>query len=220
LATTLAAGANTTCTGSYTTTAADVTAGSVVNTGTANGTPASGTLAPATAQATITFVAQPAWTLTKTANPTIYSAAGQVITYTYVVANTGNVTINSIAVTDNKVAPVSCPATTLAAGANMTCSGSYTTTAADTSAGSVVNTGTANGTPTGGTLAPATAQATITFRPPPTGSITIVKSATGGDNTFNFSSTIAAATSFSLVTIGGTASRTFRQSRAWHLHGQ
>src|SRR5205823_2940967 len=134
-ATTLAAGANMTCTGSYTTTAADVSAGSVVNHATASGTPTSGTLAQATAQATITFQAQPAWTLAKTPTPTTYTAAGQSISYSYLLTNSGNVTINSIAISDNKVAPVVCPSSSLAVGANMTCSGTYITTAGDVTAG-------------------------------------------------------------------------------------
>ncbi len=43
----------------------------------------------------------------------------------------------------------------------------------------------------------------------PTGSITIVKNASGGNGTFAFTSTVAGATSFSLTTAGGTASRSF-----------
>src|SRR2546423_1011156 len=69
---------------------------------------------------------------------------------------------HTIPIPDNKIASVSCPSSSLAAGANMTCTGSYTTTAADLNAGSVTNTATATGTPTSGSLPPATAQATIT----------------------------------------------------------
>ncbi len=175
-ATTLAIGANMTCTGSYTTTAADVTAGSVTNTATATGTPASGTLSPATAQVTITRTAQPSWTLTKTPNPTTYTAAGQVINYSFVLRNSGNVAISAISISDNRIASVTCPATTLAIGANMTCTGSYTTTVADVTAGSVTNTATASGTPAAGSLPNATAQATITRTAQP--SWTLTKTAT------------------------------------------
>ncbi len=48
--------------------------------------------------------------LTKTATVSGYSAAGQTLTYSYLVTNTGTTTINSIAVTDNKVAPADSPA--------------------------------------------------------------------------------------------------------------
>jgi uncharacterized repeat protein (TIGR01451 family) len=152
-----------TCTGTYTTTAADVTAKSVTNTATATGTPAGGVLPPATATATITLAAAPSWTLTKTPNPTTYSLPGQVITYTYVLRNTGTVAISAISLTDTKVTTVNCPANTLAAGAQMTCTGLYTITAADVIATTVTNIATATGTPAGGTLPPATAQATITL---------------------------------------------------------
>jgi outer membrane autotransporter protein len=203
------------CTGSYTTTAADVQAGSVTNNATFSGDACNdGCDVTARASATITFVAQPSWTLSKTASPTTYAAAGQAIGYSYLLTNTGNVTITSINLNDNKVSPISCPATFLPAGSSMTCTGSYTTTAADVSNGSVTNIAAATGTPAKGDLPPATATATIrSVAPPPpppaNGSITIVKTATGGNQTFNFTSSIASAASFTLVTSGGTASRVF-----------
>jgi hypothetical protein len=207
--TTLAAGDSMTCTGTYTTTEADVSAGSVTNTATATGTPDDGVLAPATAQATITFAAAPAWTLTKTPNPTTYTAAGQVIDYAYLLTNTGNTAISAISITDDRIAVVTCPSTTLAAGKAMTCTGAYTTTEADVTAGSVTNIAIATGTPAFGQLAPATDQATITFAAPPTGSITVVKTAIGGDDTFSFTSTVAGAGNFDLTTAGGAVSRNF-----------
>src|SRR5262249_33079358 len=157
----LAAGASTTCSGAYTTTSADVTNGSVTNTATAHGTPTSGTLADATAQATIKLDAKPSWTLVKTANPTTFTLPGQLITYTYKLTNTGNTAINTISLTDDKIGTVSGCAVTLAIGASTTCSATYTTTAADVVAGSVTNTATAHGTPAFGTLADAIAKATI-----------------------------------------------------------
>ena len=89
--------------------------------------------------------------LTKTASPTTYSAAGQVITYTYVVTNTTGFDSFSlsIALRDDKVpeANISCPANTnLSPGESMTCTGSYTITAADVTAGSVTNIAQATGT--------------------------------------------------------------------------
>ena len=38
-----------------------------------------------------------------------YDAAGDVVDYEYVVTNTGNVTINALTVTDNRIATVNCP---------------------------------------------------------------------------------------------------------------
>ena len=58
--------------------------------------------------------------------------------------NEGNVTLTGITVTDPKVSPISCPATTLAVGASMTCTGSYAVTQADIDAGFVYNLATAD----------------------------------------------------------------------------
>jgi hypothetical protein len=48
---------------------------------------------------------------------------GNAVTWTYVVKNTGTVSLTAVAVTDNKIGAVSCPQATLAAGASMTCTG-------------------------------------------------------------------------------------------------
>ena len=154
------------------------------------------------------------WTFTKAASPTTYSAAGQVINYTYVLTNNGvgDNALSSIAVTDNKTT-VSCPGTTLADGASMTCTGSYTITGTDVSNGSVTNTATANVQVTSDHIPDQkTAQATVTYAAPPPakGSITIVAQASGGDPTFNFTSTVPGSPSFTLVAAsGGSASQSF-----------
>ena len=49
------------------------------------------------------------------------TTAGDTIAYTFVVTNTGNVTLDSVAVDDPLVGAVSCPVTTLAPGASTTC---------------------------------------------------------------------------------------------------
>ena len=90
---------------------------------------------------------QPALTLSKSANPTTYRSKGQVIAYSYVVKNTGNVTLKGpVTVADDKVT-VSCPATaSLAPNASLTCSGSYTIQKSDVTRkhdGSVTNHATA-----------------------------------------------------------------------------
>ncbi len=219
---TLAVGASTTCSGSYTTTASDVTAGSVTNHAFAHGTPSSGSLTDAVATATISFASAPAWTMSKTANPRTYSGSGERISYSYVIENTGNVSIGGIFVTDDKIQEVVCPSTDLAAGASMTCSASYITTEADVAAGSVTNTAAAHAGSTTRSAAPATrtaravsglanatATATITYKPPPTGSITITVAASGGNATFHFTSSNTAGNPFDLATSGGTASRAF-----------
>ena len=94
------------------------------------------------------FGAAPALSLTKSADPATYDTLNQTISYSYVVKNTGNVTLaGPVTVADDK-ATVTCPAGGLAPGASMTCTASYTITQADLDSGSVKNTAkaSANGT--------------------------------------------------------------------------
>ena len=113
---------------------------------------------------------QPGITLTKSANPTTYSASGQTITYTYTITNTGNTTLSAAQyqVSDNKInggADFNCGSNqSLAVGATITCTSNYTTTTGDVSAGSVTNTAVA----TGGGLTSNTATATVTLVAVPT----------------------------------------------------
>ena len=94
--TTLAVGAVETCTATYTTTEADMDRGSVPNTGTATGTVvATGEVVTAAATVTVPAVQAPGIGLDKTANTSSFTTAGTVITYEYLVTNTGNVTLSS-----------------------------------------------------------------------------------------------------------------------------
>ena len=177
--TTLVPGASTTCTGNYTITQADMDAGSVTNNASATGTPTQGTLAPATDSETAAVAAAPSLTLEKrvaAGNP--YDSVGDLVDYTYEVTNTGNVTINALAVTDDKIASVACPVTTLAPGVSTTCTASYTIVQADLDAGAVTNNATANGAPAQGSLSPATDSAVATSSATP--ALTLAKTATSG----------------------------------------
>lgn len=156
----LAPGESTTCTGSYTLTQADFDAGEVANTATADSNETS-SVTDSTAQ---TLPQNPALTLAKSPAPATYTAAGETITYTYTLTNSGNVTLTApYAVTDDKVASLDCSAAAspLAPGDSTTCSGSYTTTAADVTAGSVTNTASATATFDSNPVASNTANATI-----------------------------------------------------------
>lgn len=120
----LAVGATT----SYTCTAtAPVTGNS--NTANVTGSDVLGKTVTATSTSTVPVpVIAPALTLAKTASPTTVTAAGQLVTYSFKVANSGDSTVDSISIADTFTSPagpvpsISCPTTTLAAGASTTCS--------------------------------------------------------------------------------------------------
>ena len=114
---------------------------------------------------------------------TTFNAVGDVLNYTYEVANTGNVLISNIAVTDDRIANVSCDVPAIGNNdANLDpnevviCTASYTVTQADLDAGEVLNNADADGTPIGGTLVPAEDDATVTGEQLP--ELDVVKTAT------------------------------------------
>ncbi|MGD9958025.1 Ig-like domain-containing protein [Nocardioides sp.] len=72
-----------------------------------------------------------------------------VITYSFLVTNTGNINITGLAISDN-VVTVSCPSTNLTVGSQVTCTATYPITQGDVNAGATkVNTATATGTAAG-----------------------------------------------------------------------
>ena len=91
----------------------------------------------------VTFAAAPGvgFDKAKTA-PTGKVAAGDKVSYSFAVTNTGNVTLSGVSVADPKVGKVTCPETTLAPGKQTTCTAVYTATSADIAAGVVKNTAT------------------------------------------------------------------------------
>ncbi len=103
------------CTGIYTVTQEDVDAGTLTNIAVANGDPEFGQLGELEAVVTLTGPAlAPAMTLDKVASPTSFTSAGQVITYTVTLTNTGNATLSNISVTDPLIPALSCDATEVA----------------------------------------------------------------------------------------------------------
>ncbi|MGW3495753.1 DUF7507 domain-containing protein [Streptomyces sp. NPDC001020] len=56
---------------------------------------------------------------------------GDQVQYAYTVTNTGSVALNNVTVTDNRVAGVTCEATTLTPGQSASCTGTHTITQAD-----------------------------------------------------------------------------------------
>lgn len=101
-------------------------------------------------------------TLTKTANPSTYDHVGQVITYTYIIKNSGNTTLGptQFTVNDGLIGTFNCGAanTSLPINATVTCTATYTITQANLNDASITNTATASGAGVG--LSPST-KATI-----------------------------------------------------------
>ena len=82
----------------------------------------------------------------KTADPVTYKSVGDVISYSYVLTNSGDVALSGpFIVTDDKTT-ATCPDTaTLDVAASITCAGTYSITQADIDAGSVTNTASGHG---------------------------------------------------------------------------
>src|SRR5262249_22575438 len=151
--TSLAPGEHQVCIASYTTTQADVDRGFVANVGTATGTAPDGTSVVDTDDENVPLVQAPAIAIVKEPSIAEFSAAGTLITYTYIVVNNGNVTLDPVVVTDPLpgLSAISCDATSLAPNDVATCTATYTTTQNDVDAGFVTNIGTATGTTPAGT---------------------------------------------------------------------
>lgn len=182
---TLAPGDTGTCTGTYTTTQEDLNAGSVKNSATAQGF-GPGATAPTLSQpstATVPVATGPALTVEKVASPATAARAGDTVTYSFLVTNTGNVTMTAIGIVDTFEAPagpvptVNCPVTTLNPGETSTCSGTYTVSQADADKGAIVNSATAHGTPPGATVPITSPADTTTVTIPPTAALVLTKSA-------------------------------------------
>jgi uncharacterized repeat protein (TIGR01451 family)/LPXTG-motif cell wall-anchored protein len=152
----LAPGAQVTCSIAYTVTQADIDQGSITNTATAVGTPA-GSSTPVTSEpssATVTEPAAAAVTMVKSADVTSVSKAGQVITFSFTVTNTGNITLMNPTVDEGafnghgKLSAPDCPAsvTELTPGQVEVCTADYTVVAADLTGTPLTNTATVDAT--------------------------------------------------------------------------
>ncbi len=156
------------CTATYALTQADVDAGTVPNTASVSATAPGGGSATDSASVTTTIAATPSITLTKTASaPQDVDGDGRVsagdrVAYSFVVTNTGNVTIDAVGITDPKLTgAVRCDVTSIPAAGIAVCDGpSYVLTQADVDAGTVTNSATATGSAPDGT--PTSADGSVT----------------------------------------------------------
>ncbi len=190
----IAVGASLVCSGSHAVTQAELDTngggdGDIDNTATAGSTQT----APVSASAAILISQTPAMTVTKSGSVPGGTAnvAGETITYTITVANTGNLTLTGVSVSDPLLANADCdgvagaPFTTtglsIAVGASLVCSGSHAVTQAelDTNGGGdgdIDNTATAGSTQT----APVSASAAILISQTPAMTVTKSGSVPGG----------------------------------------
>ncbi|WIB76984.1 DUF11 domain-containing protein [Curtobacterium sp. MCPF17_002] len=134
----VAPGASVECTGTYTLTQADLDADeTIISTVTGTATAAGSPVLSAPAVAAQPITQSPA--VTVTVKPSTDAATvGQKITYTFTVSNTGNVTVTDPTVGDidfsgsGDLSNLSCPSVgSLAPGESVTCTATYTVTAAD-----------------------------------------------------------------------------------------
>jgi uncharacterized repeat protein (TIGR01451 family) len=181
--TALAPGAQEVCTTTYTLTQTDVNNKSVQNTADAEGTSQGTTVKSNGSTVTIPETPAPSMTLVKTANPTTVTSAGQTVTYSFVVTNTGNVTLNTVDVADTnfsgtgRVSAIDCPTTTLVAGQVETCTATYEATQADVDAGSITNTAQVTADQPDGTPVPKVPSNAVTVKIPASPALTVVKTA-------------------------------------------
>lgn len=171
------------CTVTYNVTQPDVDAGSIDNTAIATAQLGATQVDSPSSTITVAVDQNPSLTLSKTVTPDTVGAAGQEVTYSFLVTNDGNVTIDSIAVselafTGTGAPPVAvCPATALAPSDDMICTATYSLTQVDIDAASVDNTASVTGDDPGGVEIPVppTSSATVTVILAP--ALTLTKSA-------------------------------------------
>ncbi|WP_163265819.1 DUF7507 domain-containing protein, partial [Chelativorans alearense] len=176
---TLAPGESFTFTATYTPTQADIDNGSVTNTASGTGTdPNGGTTESPPDTVTVPPDQTPGMTIVKTGTLNDLDGdglldPGETIGYSFLVRNTGNVTLTDVTVNDPLVAVDQGPQT-LAPGGSFTFTATYTPTQADIDNGSVENTATGTGTdPNGGTTE--SPPDTVTVPPDQTPGMTIEK---------------------------------------------
>jgi len=137
----LAPGGTINCTASHTIGQADLDAGSFFNKACVDD--GAGPAAEACADVTTTGTQNPHLKITKVATETTYSAVGDVIHYTIVATNDGNVTLHNVLVTDPNASNLTCtpsnPVASLAPGGTINCTANHTIVQADIDATHYLN---------------------------------------------------------------------------------
>jgi uncharacterized repeat protein (TIGR01451 family) len=167
---TLAPGDVLTCTGTHTVTQADLSAGSVRNTATVNGTDPGGVIVSDTTSASSGVGPQPPAPqihIVKTPSVTILPPGGGPVTYTYKVTNPGTVAIMNVRVVDNRCSPVTFVGGDANANGALDPGETWTYTCTTRITATTTNTATATGS-SNGSAASDRSSATVTVRPGPT----------------------------------------------------
>ncbi|SFR64384.1 beta strand repeat-containing protein [Litoreibacter janthinus] len=194
---TLSVGQTISCDFIYAVTQDDLDAGEVVNEAYAQtnfGDPNNPT--PVTSAPTTETVAadeQPGLTLDKTSAPNPAGPLNSTVTYTLVVTNTGNQTLNFVSVEDERLPGLVCEAPSLLRGDALTCNADYIVTQEDIDAGGITNTASATAqNPSGAPVGPIEA-VEVTGVPAAAPGLTVKKTssptvlgAVGSFVTFNF----------------------------------
>lgn len=157
------------CSATYTVLQADVDRGSVENTATATGTtPDTGRITSPPSQVVVSTPGAPGLAIVKSTDAEAFWS-GSVIDYTFVVTNTGELTMTDVRVDETafsgagQVPEVTCPpdAAALAPGESMTCTASYTVEDADLAAAKIDNAAIAVGQTSGTTVESSPSEATV-----------------------------------------------------------
>ena len=151
---TLTPGSKTTCAISHVVTQLEIDTGTVASGATVSGTDAAGISVKASDKASTVVEPSPTVSLEKhgKVDPTVVGPhdrpdAGDAVWYSFVVTNTGNVTLSAITIDDPDLDAVKCPDTPVAPDDHVTCKGVYTITQGDIDLGTVTNTATASALP-------------------------------------------------------------------------
>jgi uncharacterized repeat protein (TIGR01451 family) len=153
------------CTATYAITQHDLDAGHVTNTAHATGETETGDTV--TSDSVDETVHASKIEITKRAFPTEFGVAGERITYTFTVTNTGETRLDPVNVHDSRLGPIACPRDELDPRESMTCEFIHTTTEEDVEAGHIHNVVTVTGRDPEGMIVDDNADATVTHIPGP-----------------------------------------------------
>ncbi|MBT0958703.1 DUF11 domain-containing protein [Alphaproteobacteria bacterium KMM 3653] len=136
------------CSGTYQVQQSDIDAGELVNTAAATGVSPQGE--PVSDEGSLTLdtpAAEPGLTIGKSGSPDPFGPLGSTVTYLFTVANTGNVTLSNVEVSDPLIDGYSCVIDSLAPGVtDQTCVGTYTVTQENVDNAIIRNTASVAGT--------------------------------------------------------------------------